>query len=116
MTSERAPSFEGEQAPVVDLPHLRGFTDGDLELERELAELYLSTADVYLDQLAAAQGDHDAWRRAAHALKGASANLGARRVADHALEAELHGPAPDRLRRLRIAVDDVREHFGPGPA
>ena len=111
MTSERAPSCERGELPAVDLPHLSGFTDGDLELERELAELYLSTADVYLDQLAASLDDPEAWRKAAHALKGASANLGARIVAERALAAEQQGPAASRLDLLRSAVDEVRTFF-----
>ena len=111
MTSERAPSVDQGELPVVDLSHLGGFTDGDVELERELAELYLCTTGVYLEQLAGALGDPEAWRRTAHALKGASANLGAQRVALEALAAERHGPDGKRLDRLRSAVDEVRDFF-----
>lgn len=104
---EDAPSPE----PVVDLDHLAGFTDGDQELESELAELYLSTAEVYLDKLAHALSSGDPWTETAHALKGASNNLGARRVAELARRAEHADPHAEDLEALREAVEEVRRFF-----
>lgn len=98
-------------APPVDLDHLTGFTDGDPALESELAELYLSTAEVYLDQLARALEAGEAWRETAHALKGASNNLGARRVAELARRAEHIEPHAEELEALRDAVEEVRRFF-----
>lgn len=96
--------------PVVDLQHLESFTDGDPELERELTALYLTTAEGYLAELARAD-DNEMWRRSAHALKGASANLGALRVAALALGAETSAPDPDLLACLRAEVAEVRQFF-----
>ena len=50
----------------------------------------------------------DGWARAAHALKGASANIGAAAVARLADEAEHGGPSDDRLARLDAALEGVR--------
>lgn len=100
-----------EHAPVIDIEHLRGFTDGDLSLERELAELYLSSADLYLSRLEAATSDTEAWRRHAHALKGASTNLGAGEVGALALRAEHGEPDQELLKEMTAAVDRVRAFF-----
>lgn len=96
--------------PVVDLAHLAGFSDGDPALERELADLYLSTAEGYVLGLGQAP-DPESWRKTAHALKGASANLGARRVAALALRAEKAAPDPTVLADLGEALADVRAFF-----
>ena len=48
------------------------------------------------------------WAKAAHALKGASANIGAAAVARLAEEAEHGGPSTDRLARLDAALEAVR--------
>jgi CheY-like chemotaxis protein/HPt (histidine-containing phosphotransfer) domain-containing protein len=97
--------------PVIDLAHLRGFTDGDLQLESELAELYLSSAGVYLERMGEAVRTGESWRSPAHALKGASANLGARRVAALARDAEHESPGAPRLAALREAVEEVARFF-----
>lgn len=102
--------------PVLDLAHLASFTDGDPELERELVDLYLRTAEVYLAELARAR-DVTGWQKTAHSLKGASANLGAMQAAALALMAERSTPAPGLLADLHAAVADVRRFFetrGPG--
>jgi CheY-like chemotaxis protein len=94
--------------PVIDLNHLSGFTDGDLQLEGELLALFLSSADVYLATMSEALRAGHSWTATAHALKGSSANLGARRVMALALAAERSPPSPAQLDELRKAVDEVR--------
>lgn len=96
--------------PVIDLAHLASFTDGDPALERELVDLYLSTAEGYLAELEGAR-EAEVWRKAAHSLKGASANLGAMQVAALALAAEKSAPAAGLLADLHAAVADVRRFF-----
>lgn len=94
--------------PAFELERLTSFTDGDAQLERELASLYLATAGAYLDEMRAAIGGGAGWSRAAHALKGASANIGAAMLARLAAEAE-HGEAStERLARLEAALEAVR--------
>jgi DNA-binding response OmpR family regulator len=85
----RPPTPRGDQEiqPLIDLAHLFGFTDGDRQLEGELLTLFLSSAEVYLARMTEALRSGQSWSAVAHALKGASANLGARRVMELALAA-----------------------------
>jgi HPt (histidine-containing phosphotransfer) domain-containing protein len=107
-TTAPSPPSIGDAEPVVDLHHLFGFTDGDLQLEGELLALFLSSADVYLARMDEALRTDQNWAGTAHALKGASANLGARRVMVLALAAEHSSPSAAQLEALRRAVDEVR--------
>lgn len=93
------------------LERLHEFTDGDEQLERELVSLYLSTAALYLDELRARLGRAEDWRSTAHALKGASVNIGALDLAQLAAEAEQAGPCPDRLAGLEDALALIRDAF-----
>jgi CheY-like chemotaxis protein len=99
------------QEPVLDLDHLRHFTDGDPQLESELSALFLSTSELYLQDMRQALQEGRAWTSSAHALKGASANLGARRVAAMALIAERSEPSRGRLEAIERALDEVRAVF-----
>jgi len=105
------PRAEEPGEPIVDLGHLCGFTDGDAQLERELAALYLSSADHYLAQMDEALRTGDTWAGSAHALKGASNNLGARRIAQLALDAERTPPSETQLAAIRHALEEVRRFF-----
>lgn len=109
----RPPAACGAPLPMppkpLDLAHLASFTEGDRQLEHELTALYLSTAEGYLDELRQSLAGHGDWSRSVHALKGASANIGAVEMARLAAEAEHAPPAPERLARLELALDAVRE-------
>lgn len=106
----KAPAGEPDD-PILDLGHLCGFTDGDVQLERELAALYLSSAELYLERMDEALRTGDTWSASAHALKGASTNLGARRVARLALDAERSPPSETQLAAIRHALEEVRRFF-----
>lgn len=97
-----------EEQPIIDLDHLATFTDGDRSLEAELGALYVSSAEEYLEQMGEALRGGVSWLSAAHALKGASSNLGAHRVATLALEAERSSPDEALLDALRDAIEEVR--------
>lgn len=99
------------QPPTVDIDHLNGFIDGDPQLERELAVLFASSASDYLERMATAMDAPEEWRRAAHGLKGACANLGAQHAAKLAAAAEHGQPDAALLRTLYGAVDEVRLFF-----
>ena len=92
----------------IELERLHSFTNGDAQLERELTSLYLATVEVYLEQMRGALTGNGGWSAAAHALKGASANIGATLVAGLAADAEKGCASPERLSRLETAVDTVR--------
>lgn len=96
---------------VVDPVDWRGLLeslDGDEAFARELAETYIDSGGGLLAELAAAieRGDCAAVGSAAHALKGASANIRAGRVADTAarLEATAQAGEADRLEALAAAL------------
>jgi DNA-binding response OmpR family regulator len=97
--------------PVLDLDHLRGFTDGDPQLEGELSTLFLSTAEMYLRGMHEALASGRPWSSIAHALKGASANLGARRLSALALDAERSEPSRSQLEAIERALEEVRAFF-----
>ena len=111
LRSIAAESGEIGRFPVIDFDHLWTFTDGDNDLEAELADLYMNTARGYVSGMRAALTDERAWSAEAHGLKGASSNLGACRVAALAKEAEFEAPSEARLEALRSAVEDVAALF-----
>jgi HPt (histidine-containing phosphotransfer) domain-containing protein len=108
---EQGRSANAAVEPVLDRDHLRGFTEGDPQLERELSALFLATAEMYLQQMQEALAGGRFWTAIAHALKGASANLGARRLAALALAAERAQPDRAQLQAIEQAVEEVRSEF-----
>jgi HPt (histidine-containing phosphotransfer) domain-containing protein/CheY-like chemotaxis protein len=109
--SGSAGSAEAAGEPIVDLDHLLSFTDGDFELESELSVLFLSSAEAYFDRMSRSLQAGTPWTSSAHALKGASANLGARRLAALARSAEHQPPAAADLDAIRHAIDEVSAFF-----
>ena len=77
---------------AVDMEQLRLFTDGDPEEEKALAALFLQQAqDMIVILKQNMENDQcDAWKSAAHHLKGASGNLGAMKLHHICKRAELH--------------------------
>jgi CheY-like chemotaxis protein len=106
-----AQGYRGSVEPIIDIDHLLSFTDGDLELEGELSALFLSSAEAYFETMSRSLQTGTAWRSSVHALKGASANLGACRLAALAQAAEHHPPAEADLQVIRRAIDEVSAFF-----
>lgn len=101
---------------AFDLSRLDVFTGKDPTLRRELLNLYLESAMLYLERLERAlDGDED-WGRTAHALKGASANIGAEAMAACAAQAEDLLASSAMLERLQLELARFRsaaeEAFG----
>lgn len=100
----------GADAPVVlDRERLRELTDGDLEFEQELIETYKHSAQSILVQLRAdlIDGDVGAIGRQAHALKGASVNIGADAISKCAAEIESAARAGDISAAREMLADLV---------
>lgn len=103
---------------TLDLDHLRRYTEGDEDLERQLFGMFFPDADAHLQTMSSAETD-EIWHRSAHGLKGAARGLGAWEVAGLAEDAEAmvgdetEGRAGhlDRMRaalgRLRVVVEDL---------
>jgi HPt (histidine-containing phosphotransfer) domain-containing protein len=88
-----------EEAPV-DLAHLRRYTGGDRELERQALTLFVPDALAYLARIEAGEG-----KLPAHTLKGAAQAIGAWKLAalaERAEKGEKLGP------QLRAAIEEVR--------
>lgn len=107
-------SPSAQNAPVnatIDAVRLGLFSGGDAELERVLLELFVATADGYIAALELAQDNVEAWRRTTHALKGASANIGAVRLAALARTAEDASPNAVMVRALDRELAEVRQRL-----
>ena len=95
MSNDAAPGAT-DKAPI-DLAHLEIFTDGDLDEEKQLLELFFEQTDLGLAELEGfcqAQDD-EGWKKSAHRMKGAAANLGAGPLSEACKQAEedfAHGP------------------------
>ncbi|MEZ5823466.1 MAG: Hpt domain-containing protein [Geminicoccaceae bacterium] len=96
---------------VLDRVRFEEVTGGDPELERELAELYLTTAEKYLAEMSTILGRDGDWSGPAHALKGASANLGISEMQELAKKAEYSEPDPALMEQIRTGLARVRDLF-----
>ncbi len=84
---------------VVDLAHLGRYTMGDAALEMELLGMFDGQLADIASALERAGEDEEAWRLAAHTLKGAARAIGAFALAETAQALEEAGPgAPRSLR------------------
>lgn len=74
----------------VDLTNLRSMIDGDTELEKALLEEFCQSSEIILQDLATHQdlANSAIWRSKAHALKGASLNLGAQQLGELCKQAQ----------------------------
>ena len=68
--------------PVFDYEDFLHRIDGDVDLLKEVIEIFLEDTPALLEELYTAikQGDAKAVERAAHTLKGATANISAKRL------------------------------------
>jgi len=84
--------------PPVDLPALHELSGNDTEFERELVQTFIRSGDQTLSNLVAslAGGDLQSVKRAAHSLKGASANLHANTLLDAVKQLEARAAHNDR--------------------
>jgi HPt (histidine-containing phosphotransfer) domain-containing protein len=83
--------------PVLNRDEALGRLEGDVELWNEIRTIWLEDIGNLMDGVAKALLSRipDGLRRAAHALKGASANVGATRVAAVAKQIELASVSGD---------------------
>lgn len=84
---EDAASDDASGSPI-DMEHFASFTDGDPEVEKAFFKMFMQTAGESASVLLDNSNNNEIWRKAAHKLKGASANLGANHLASLAKIAE----------------------------
>ena len=98
--------------PVLDHEVAMARVGGDVELLKELAQLFLEEYPRLMAELRAAyeHGDATQVEHTAHGLKGSVANFGAKRAVDAAYQIEQLGragklgPVADALQSLDLAL------------
>jgi CheY-like chemotaxis protein/HPt (histidine-containing phosphotransfer) domain-containing protein len=82
-----------ERAPAVDIAHVELFTEGDLDEEKTMADIFLKVAEECVAGLEMQAGSADAqeWNAALHKLKGSAAQIGANMLSSLCLDAERAG-------------------------
>lgn len=94
---------------AVDFAHLETYAGGDAALVEEVLGLFREQSEIWLRLLdPAAEGE--AWRDAAHSLKGSALGIGAFALAEHCATAEKAegtdvGTRTVLLDRIRTAMD-----------
>ena len=108
-------AVEPEAIPLVDWKRLENVTFGEPAFRAEIVEMFFEEADRQIAALAGAivSGSAEAAVRAAHALKGAAANVGADQIRELAGEMEtvvnaggleFSGLLLERLRQAGVAT------------
>lgn len=94
LAAATAPGGPAQMAePVLDRPAMLATVEQDLDLLRELVEIFLAEAPGLLAQIRSGVEEKQAEsvERAAHTLKGALLNFGARRACEVARQLEARG-------------------------
>jgi PAS domain S-box-containing protein len=105
VTDTQQPACPLNSAPsFIDMNQFFLILEGTPEERHELTELFLSQASLNLDKLRLARQANDAsgWKAAAHRFKGASANLGASRLANLCAAAEQNPDMPEDAKETMI--------------
>lgn len=106
-----------EDVPI-DMDHFEMFTDGDPDEEAGLLELFFEQADIGIAELESLLEDEsrDDWKKSAHRMKGASANLGAKPLSAVCKEAEFgyelsRAEKADILERIKYEGKRLKSFF-----
>ena len=112
--------------PVFDVSAVLDSLDGDSELLREVAGIFLVQSTKHMEKIRGAISDQDpkVLERAAHALKGSAANLLAQGVVEAASKLEEIGragsvagskealaPLEEELRKLEMALGEFEKEY-----
>jgi len=111
------PVPDGSQTRPVEIEQIQEVADGDVEFERDLIVTFLSDSEEQIRGLEVALREQDAEgvRGRAHAIKGSSANTGAKVMRELAYQLEKIGAgkelaqAPDVYSNLKDAFEQARE-------
>lgn len=96
----------------MELTRIQEIASGDRDFERELIEIFIASARNHLRALDSAlrKRDFSLVEQEAHSLKGASANIGAERMKEIALEIEEVGSTGD-LKPALEAFERLKSEF-----
>ena len=108
-----SPPPPAPKLPVpVNVQRLNDITDGDLAFERELIESFLADTEQHVTDLESAvrEKNGEALKLQAHSIKGSSANAGARRLEE--LAVQLEGIRVEKeSERARELLENLRSEF-----
>ena len=97
------------QRDLLDLDHLDRYVAGDVTLRDEVLSIFEDQAAMWLRTLDP-KADDQAWRDAAHSLKGAARGVGAWDVGHACEQAEkMVGDARDEAAR-QAKLDEIKGH------
>jgi HPt (histidine-containing phosphotransfer) domain-containing protein len=92
----------------LDLENLRSMTDGDADIESELFQVFIETAEecMRVMRMSYMMQESESWRKQSHALKGISLNLGAEPLGMLCHSAQLSSTAtPEHKAELMGLID-----------
>lgn len=102
----------------VNLDNLHEMTGGDVDLEKELFEVFLTSSDECFQKLSTTTGagQEEEWRTNAHAWKGMSLNLGAEILGKLCAKAQLENLLPtdkklELLAEIEAEFDRVKKYL-----
>lgn len=104
----------GKQNSVIDYVHLRAQAADDLDVMREVLQLFMVHTEQVLEGLDAAT-DTKTWKELTHTLKGSARGVGAFAVAEAAALAESATLDKARIAAIREAFEAVRRFVAANP-
>ena len=75
---------------VIDLEHLSSMTGGDIDLAREVLDIFKHQSEIW-SRLLDADAPNEQWADAAHSIKGAAKSIGAMALGEACGQAEIRG-------------------------
>lgn len=107
----KKPEAQQSSKKAIDMSFLRTVTGEDINFERELFMLFIDSAKTNIDKMdkSLVDSDSNAWYMASHALKGASASIGAFDLS-RALEYAQTHPKDNYKDKTRV-LDDIKVEF-----
>ncbi|MDE2029193.1 MAG: response regulator [Alphaproteobacteria bacterium] len=115
--TEEADMPELAEGAPLDLSQLRSFSEGDVEMEKELTRVFTEQSDKNLKTLADAltSGDMKAWQDAGHMFKGGALGIGAVKLAEFCSAAQHFDGTPQDQAALFEKINReyarVKEHL-----
>lgn len=99
---------------AVDYVHLKAQAADDLDVMREVLELFIVHTEQVLEGLEATT-DARSWKELTHTLKGSARGVGAFAVADAAAIAETATLDKSRITAIREAFEVARQFVAANP-
>ncbi len=118
MNMESQKKAPGLKKPV-QIERIQEIADGDLDFEKELIATFLSDMEPHISALyrLVVEQDAEGVRAEAHAVKGSSANAGAKGMLELSNRLEIMGvsgemeSAPQVLENLKLEFEQVKHYF-----